>query len=484
MSERGEALRRATYIGQHTSGSPMHAARRMARLPYTPMTGHLPAFLLGRHHTIPPSAALRATHLAAYAYTVLPGDHPRRAELREDFLAACARHHAIVRELAPLVAAWHAAGVDAMLFKGFHLAELVYPVAGARFHGDADVLVRPEHEADAVRVATELGWVGEMHHAFGHGVCNLYLPGGAAQVDLHRLVVHGLFSSSRRRSVTHAIHSLASAVSWRDTVVRVPHPVDALLILVLQRGWGSERWRLKPQDVLDVRMLIERAGVTLEAARARARELGCARTLELFLERCDPTTGRVALSPPSRRDAMRRDAVTLVERRAISRAHELTLIRLAHAPAMLLDAALTLPLLWRVRRAHRTHTDLRQLLASLTPPSAPLTPRSRPPRTRVARGIRWASRLLRVGDGGPCVVRSLALYVALRRLGWPAVFVSGVRREGAGVVGHAWVELDGRVLPELGEPFNREWFQVGFQYPDADSPSVSDSALHQRAAER
>jgi len=427
------------------------------------VTPPLTSFLL--HHTpLPPAADLRGWNLAAYAYTVLPADHPRRAELREDFLAACARHHTIRQELAPLIAAWHDAGIVAMLFKGFHLAEFIYAVAGARFHGDVDVLIHPEDAERAVDVARNLGWSDQHHTVRAHGVCSLYGP-SAAVVDLHRFPLHGRITwSDTRRRITEAIWQRSREVAWTGTVVRVPDPVDALLILMLQRSWGSERWRFKPHDVLDVRALMERAGVTREAAHERARELGCLRTLELFLTRCDPAAGRLDLAPPSTRSVRRWDLAVLTERRTPGMGMERQLVRLSHAPSALADVAAALPTLFRVRRALRRHIDLRQLLASLTPPPAPGRS-DHAVRMRASRGVRWAVRLLHIRAGGPCVVRSLALYVVLRRLGWPVVFVSGVRREAHGVVGHAWVELDGRVLPELLEAGNRERFQVNFQYP-------------------
>jgi hypothetical protein len=49
--------------------------------------------------------------------------------------------------------------------------------------------------------------------------------------------------------------------------------------------------------------------------------------------------------------------------------------------------------------------------------------------------------------GGHCVRRSLLLYYAATRSGYPAEIVFGVRREGAALSGHAWLELDG--LPFL-----------------------------------
>src|SRR5690242_3540903 len=102
----------------------------------------LESFLLG--HGDPPAGALRESGLGAYAYAALPAGHPLRAGLRTDFLGAIGRHYEIRRELAPLLAAWHDAGIEALLFKGFHLSEFVYPAPGIRFHGDVDVAVPPE----------------------------------------------------------------------------------------------------------------------------------------------------------------------------------------------------------------------------------------------------------------------------------------------------------------------------------------------------
>jgi hypothetical protein len=429
------------------------------------VTTPLTSFLLGRGD--PPSvAALRQTQLASYAYTVLPAEHPWRTELRSDFLAACVQHHAIRRDVAPLLAAWCDAGIPAMFFKGFHLSEFHYAVPSTRFHGDVDVLIHPAHAERAVGVARDLGWDDAHHSARAHGICGLRAPGApVTMVDLHRFPLHGSFRwSRRRRSITEAIWQRAHERAWEGTVVHVPDPTDAFLLLVLHRAWGAERWRLKPHDVLDVRALMERAGVTLEAVRARAAELGCSRTLGLFLDRCNPAAGRLELAHPSRMAALRWDLAVMAERRTPGLGVERLLLRLAHAPGALVDVIAALPTLFRVERALRAHTDLRQLLAALTPAVAP-TPSSWRARARAARGIRWAVRLLRLRAGGPCVVRSLALYIAFRRLGWPATFVSGVRRGPAGVVGHAWVELNGCVLPELSEPLNRSWFQVNVEYP-------------------
>src|SRR5215475_1956024 len=74
-------------------------------------------------------------------------------------------------------------------------------------------------------------------------------------------------------------------------------------------------------------------------------------------------------------------------------------------------------------------------------------------------------RLVGHGGFGPCLVRALATYVALRDRGWPVEFVSGVRRRGKDPVGHAWVELDGAVLLELDNPNECARFEENFRYP-------------------
>lgn len=58
---------------------------------------------------------------------------------------------------------------------------------------------------------------------------------------------------------------------------------------------------------------------------------------------------------------------------------------------------------------------------------------------------------------GHCLRRSLLLYFAATRAGYPVVVVVGARRDGSGVTGHAWIELDGRPLLEPGEHPERQF---------------------------
>jgi hypothetical protein len=138
------------------------------------------------------------------------------------------------------------------------------------------------------------------------------------------------------------------------------------------------------------------------------------------------------------------------------------------------DLVRHLPLLLRVRRGMRETEDISALLRSLTPTSPVAGDAGPRARARVVRGILRLARVLRVNPKGDCLLRSLAIYAALRERGWPVVLVTGLRREASGLVGHAWVELDGRVLEELKEPENRARYQESFRYPPKGEGSRSE----------
>ena len=425
----------------------------------------LEAWLLDPDAPAPPPEVLRRAGVAAYAYTV---GHPERAALRGDFLASLARHQRIKAELLPLLRAWNEAGVEVLLFKGFHLSEFVYPAPGARFHGDVDVVVRPERVELARRVARDAGWseqndTGAIGKSYFHNVCGLHVPGGATYVDLHRWAIHcELPWTGVPRRITEAVWSASRERVWEGVPVREPDDVDALLVgLILQRAWGGDRWGLKPHDAIDFRLLALR--VPRERLEARARELGATATLRRFLARCDPPAGRLRLAPEGRAARWASDLAALPERGPLGPleigARALVDVR-RWTPAALRGAAGLL----RARRALRRHPDLPGLLASLTPARALDEPDSTR-RYHLARAAVHLSRLLPANPRGDCLVRSLTIYSELRRQGWPVSFVSGVRRDGGAVVGHAWVELDGRVIPELGEPENRNLYHVNFVYP-------------------
>ena len=428
------------------------------------------SFLLGG--ATPSLEVLRAAQLGAYAYSVLPPDDPQRDELRSDFLSSLTRHHRIREEVIPLLRSWSDSGVVPLLFKGFWLSEFVYPGPGLRFHGDVDVLFSAGEPRGAVEIATSQGWYlatppENLRHTYRHNAFGIQKRDGATRIDGHHLILHGRTRWTRPQTrITSAIMERSTAFEWEGAHIRTPDPVDALLVLALQRCWG-DGWRLKPADFLDFRLLVERFSITREALWRRATELRCERTLRFFLERCDPESGVLNLMPPSRSEYRRMNTAVLRERPTLH--FERGLARALAAPRAMLDVMHELPGVLRVWFALRRPRPMHDLLRVLTPAPVPLPAGAS--RTGVVRGVRWAVRLLRVRPGGACLVRSLAIYRALRRRGWEVDFVSGVRSSDREVLSHAWVEYQGGVLPELNEAANRATYSENFRYPAATERS-------------
>jgi len=430
----------------------------------------LAAWLLDPASEPPSVATLRAVGLAAHAYASLPPEHATRPLLRRDFLAARVRHERIKAELLPLIRAWNAAGIEPLLFKGFHLAEFVYQTPGMRFHGDVDVLVGPRQIDEASAIAASLGWseafttaaVGE---PYLHNACTLFGPEGAACIDLHRWALPCLTPFHRvPRRVTQAVWDAARQRTWEGTRIYEMSPADAAIIgVMLARCWGADRWHLKPHDAPDLSLLLARAGASGADIRTRARELGAERTVSHFLARCDPTNGRLSVRAPTPRELRRWDRDAFREYGPLG-ATERWLRRLALMPSIVRSVVRAVPSVLMARIALRRHRDMPALLDALTAPVGP-GPCSPGTRMAVVQGVTRALRMIPRNTRGDCLLRALTLFVALRRVGCPVRFVSGVRRETSGVVGHAWVELDGRVLAELSEPDNRNSYAVVYEYP-------------------
>jgi hypothetical protein len=413
----------------------------------------LEAFVLAPAEAPAPAVeVLERAHLAAFAYTVRK---PPDAALFGAFVRSTAAHASAKSALAPLIAKWHEAGIETLLFKGFALAEYTYAHPGQRFCDDVDVLIRPEQGVEAGRIARQLGWsVLRSEESSGdrdlHEVLLLLSPDRSLAVDVHRRIIHSFVPwHAAQRRVTEQAWARSRPASLEGTPVRRLEPRDDVLIgLVMNRCWSRDRWRLKSRDYVDMSVIVERGGVTLEALRERARELRCARTFDLFLERCDPFARRLDLRAPTWRDRWRWGFRIVGERRAFEFDRALRLM--LGAPRILASMLRELPGVLRVLWLMRREPDVTRLFARLDERSAaswrPLDPQRR---FALFRGVTLTLQVLRVRPDGACLPRALAIYAALRRLGQPAEFVSGVRAAGGRVEGHAWVELDGSVLPEL-----------------------------------
>ncbi|GAC1459702.1 MAG: hypothetical protein PVSMB4_18890 [Ktedonobacterales bacterium] len=83
----------------------------------------------------------------------------------------------------------------------------------------------------------------------------------------------------------------------------------------------------------------------------------------------------------------------------------------------------------------------------------PHTPRPQQPSV-LAGAAYWVDRLVDRRPfrfWGHCLRRSLALYYLATHAGYPVRIVLGIRRDGASVTGHGWLELDGHPFLEPGE---------------------------------
>ncbi|GAA5532720.1 lasso peptide biosynthesis B2 protein [Deinococcus aluminii] len=401
----------------------------------------------------------------------LPQGHPLRARLRPGHLALGARHALIRAELRPLLAAWARGGIPALLFKGFALAEFEYATPGERFYGDVDVLLPADPAAvtRAVHLALAQGWRSDGQHArpgrWTHESAHLYSPGGHTRLDVHRFVTAWAAGRQDRvLALTRAVWAGARPVDWEGVPVWRPDPRDAVVVnLALGRQWGGDLGSLKPADYPDMRRLIARHGLTARVLEARARELGATHTWAAFRGVCDPLRGQFALEAPATRPTLQRavwqDGLRPVAVLWQSRWKVLPR-RLRWLPALLPDVL-------AARGAVRAGGDPRGHLARWTPPR-PVRLLPLDTLEDVIGGVSWLTRLLypRQSRVGTCVPRAYATYRALRRLGHPAVFVSGVARSGPKVQGHAWIEDARGTLDAYGEPLSRERFPEVFRYPD------------------
>ena len=416
---------------------------------------------------------LQASGMAAWVASRLPTGHPLRAELQAARLALLGRQMVLRRNIATLLAAWNAVGVESVLLKGFMLAEFAYPVPGLRPYGDIDILVRPEQLVSLVQAALAVGWTDDGYSRrpaeWTHEIAHLYSPDGQIRLELHRYTcAWDGGPSGKVCRITEQIWQAAESEVLEGVPVRRPSWADCALILCLGRSWSGDLGRCKPADYTDLLALSERPGVTRRALARRARELGATHTWRTFLAGCDPWRRHFEHGEIHR--ARKIQWAMLLERSGLP--VYITLSRLRRTPQLLGEMWRVLPDVLAVRRSLRLHrrsvgrlTDPRQLVASVGGelPSAPQPLLAEAEVTAVLRGVHWLTRLFYPGSPGDCVPKSLASYRALRQRGVPAVYLSGVRREAGGVVGHAWIEGPGGPLEGYGEPNNRRIYRVVFE---------------------
>lgn len=414
---------------------------------------------------LPPVGTLRAHGVAPYAYTVLDRSHPARSELARDFRHATVRHVAIRAKLAELVRAWRDAGIETLVFKGFYLAEFVYDIPARRPYGDVDALIRPEDAIEASRVAQELGWretwsagreptmyarrsQARSERYAGHEIINLDAPALGLRLDVHRRVAHNEFGrvGAQERITTQAWRA-AQVVAWEGTHLHIPQPTDALLIgLVLNRAWGRDEWRLKATDLLDFRALTGAFGLTRRDLERRAGELGCRRTLQVFLRRCDGFVSNVDLDPPSFWQRLRWGFAILPERGHPTL--ELVTVRALDEALRALELAREVPSVIRALRAPE-HAAAEARRAGMPVSGRRKEPLSYHRWERLKRAVKRGLVLFGGRSGLDLRRYALALAFALRRRGFDAC-VRSDDEDGDGSAGFR-LEIDGNPL-HIGDP--------------------------------
>ena len=401
----------------------------------------------------------RRANLGAYAHL----NNPKHEQLRPDYLAASVRHVQFRNHMLPLVTAWQTAGIEIAFLKGFRFAEFEYTRPAERFYGDVDVLILPESIDTAKQIAESLGWTilydeHDLLWTNSHAAV-LKSGDGLVSLELHCVVLqsHTTFSTS----LAKAFWDSSSQIDWQDTQVRQLQPVDAVLCMYLNRAWGDYYGR-KVHDILDVRVMTKKYSLTREALLARARQLGVELALRVAMRTCDPWRNILQLGRRSKLEVWWDAICAFPNWRSFG--FDLFLLRLGRAPILLTDVFEGWQLIRRAKTALTRETDLHLVVQSMIPTQISPSANTRVKTLRLERGVRWALRLTNQHVDA-CVPRSLALFYALRQEGLEVSFVSGVRRNGAKLEGHAWLELDGKPLAGLGDENAPTIFKENFRYP-------------------
>lgn len=371
----------------------------------------------------PSTAILREHRLSGYAFT---DQVDSSVDLKTDYLVTAAANLKAVAIAKPLFNAWAAAGIRFVAFKGLYFANAVYPSGGMRAFGDIDVCVPTADLQRAREIAGRCGWseVWQREDSlWEHKHEEAILLNEQVVLELHRFMVHSSTAHTvRQEQLTAAFMEAASPQRIGDQEVLVPQPVDSALLLVIARCWsGEDYWQIRAVDFLDLAYLIKATGLTRDELRRRASALGCLRTTELFLQRCDPWQGVLSLQPPSPFQRHWWNFLVTRDHRNLSVSR--FFMYLNRSAGILRDGLTEFGTAWHVRRwlaAERQRPDLPNLLRAHChthePTSKTRQELSNKAVGHVVRGITAATMLLwRLKD--PCLPRAVAVWLALHRRG-------------------------------------------------------------------
>jgi hypothetical protein len=427
----------------------------------------LERFLLGEPLELPESS-LHALHLAPYAYHIYSQHHmlEQAQKFRAAHVQAQARHALVKHQLLPLMRAWLERGLRPVLRKGFALAEFEYAQSSRsanRFYGDVDVWFPEDQAALATQMAQDLGWSLEWlqdawSQKYSHQESSLISPNKLITLEIHHRLVPG-YPSVAARAFDAKIAQKLVWLEWEGLKIPLLEPLDALLSGWLDRA-RADFWGRKVADVLDACLLLERYQITAKDALARAKELGCSRTLHMILLDFDPWRGRWNLAQPNRPQRWYR-----VLRSFADFGGSPEWDRLWHGgPRYVAETLRQLPNAVQVCQYLKHKPDMHELLRNLERRPRAVGDRSRAKAQAIVRGSRWALVLLGWRKDS-CVPRSLTAFRALQLEGHKPHFVSGIRRQGAALLGHAWVELEGKPIYGSGDEQAPSQFKENFRYP-------------------
>ncbi|MFC4454691.1 lasso peptide biosynthesis B2 protein [Deinococcus sonorensis] len=430
------------------------------------MTSRLAALLLQDIPDVQPEDIphLQKSSVVGELCARLPADHPMQVPLRAARLGLSVRNERIRQAMRPLLEAWHRQGIRSILLKGFAFAEFEYPQANRRFFGDVDVLLHEKDLRTAIEAARSIGWTTDFlathPQLWSHEMAHLFSPGGKVRLDVHRALTI-LQPRKQRQQLTSALWAASREVDWNGIPVGLLDPRDMALHLALSRAWSGDRGFVKPADYVDLRQLILRHQLTPDQIEARAQKLGLTSTWQAYQSVCNPWLSSLHLGDAQAARRLRQAAERDGRQREWQRVVTTRLRRLppiARALLQVIPDVVIVSLLLRRRQPpqrllkHWTLSTSRQGVTDMH-------------RYELIRGVFWLTRLLYPRSKGDCVPKAMATHRALVRRGYPAVFVSGVRRMASGQIeGHAWVEGPDGPLDDYERGQQRLRYEVLFEH--------------------
>jgi hypothetical protein len=170
-------------------------------------------------------------------------------------------------------------GIRTLTLKGVPLALRHYPDPSLRPMVDFDVLVDPEHAADAVDALEHAGWPPESAPVTDFVARTtevpLRSPDGHGILDLHWRLIPGVTRSWTERDL--AVWQDATTLSVARRVTLAPADHDLLLHVILHAYRSG--WARVPRWVADVVVVLRNATDTLDWERFVDRVLGAHLTL-------------------------------------------------------------------------------------------------------------------------------------------------------------------------------------------------------------